>query len=402
MTAASLLLAGCGSKASETDSANAESCVDTSGETIKVGALNSLSGTMAISEVTVRNAIDLAVEQINADGGVLGKQIQLVGEDGASEPTVFAEKAEKLISSDCVAAVFGGWTSSSRKAMLPVFESANSLLYYPVQYEGLEASPNIFYTGATTNQQIVPALDYLKEKGVKSLYLVGSDYVFPQTANRIIKAYAEANGIEIKGEDYTPLGSTDFSTIINKVRTADADAVFNTLNGDSNVAFFREYKNVGLTPQDMPVVSVSIAEEEVGGIGVQNIDGQLTAWDYYQTIDTPVNNEFVKAYKDKFGADKPTSDPMEAAYVSVFLWKNTVEKAGSFDVKAIQDNADGVTFEAPEGLVTIDGENHHITKTARIGEIRPDGLIYTVWESPGPIEPDPFLKSYPWAAGLSG
>ncbi len=399
---ASLLLAGCGSKATETDSANTESCVDTSGETIKVGALNSLSGTMAISEVTVRNAIDLAVEQINASGGVMGKQIQLVGEDGASEPTVFAEKAEKLISSDCVAAVFGGWTSSSRKAMLPVFESANSLLYYPVQYEGLESSPNIFYTGATTNQQIVPALDYLKEKGVKSLYLVGSDYVFPQTANRIIKAYAEANGIEIKGEDYTPLGSTDFSTIVNKVRSADADAVFNTLNGDSNVAFFREYKNVGLTPQDMPVVSVSIAEEEVGGIGVQNITGQLTAWNYYQTIDTPVNNEFVKAYKDKFGADKPTSDPMEAAYVSVYLWKNTVEKAQSFEVKAIQDNAGGVTFDAPEGLVTIDGENHHITKTARIGEIRPDGLIYTIWESPGPIEPDPFLKSYPWAAGLSG
>ena len=376
--------------------------MDTSGETIKVGALNSLSGTMAISEVTVRNAIDLAVEQINASGGVMGKQIQLVGEDGASEPTVFAEKAEKLISSDCVAAVFGGWTSSSRKAMLPVFESANSLLYYPVQYEGLESSPNIFYTGATTNQQIVPALDYLKEKGVKSLYLVGSDYVFPQTANRIIKAYAEANGIEIKGEDYTPLGSTDFSTIVNKVRSADADAVFNTLNGDSNVAFFREYKNVGLTPQDMPVVSVSIAEEEVGGIGVQNITNQLTAWNYYQTIDTPVNNEFVQAYKAKFGADKPTSDPMEAAYVSVYLWKNTVEKAQSFDVKAIQDNADGVTFDAPEGLVTIDGENHHITKTARIGEIRPDGLIYTIWESPGPIEPDPFLKSYPWAAGLSG
>ncbi|EJZ07687.1 urea ABC transporter substrate-binding protein [Mycolicibacterium vaccae] len=399
---ASMLLAGCGSKATDTDSANAESCVDTSGSTIKVGALNSLSGTMAISEVTVRNAIDLAVEQINAAGGVLDKQIQLVGEDGASEPTVFAEKAEKLISSDCVAAVFGGWTSSSRKAMLPVFESANSLLYYPVQYEGLESSPNIFYTGATTNQQIVPALDYLKEKGVKSLYLVGSDYVFPQTANRIIKAYAEANGIEIKGEDYTPLGSTDFSTIVNKVRSAGADAVFNTLNGDSNVAFFREYKNVGLTPQDMPVVSVSIAEEEVGGIGVQNVTGQLTAWNYYQTIDTPVNNAFVEAYKAKFGADKPTSDPMEAAYTSVYLWKNTVEKAQSFDVKAIQDNADGVTFDAPEGLVTIDGDNHHITKTARIGEIRPDGLIYTVWESPAPIEPDPFLKSYPWAAGLSG
>lgn len=399
--ATALVLAGCGSKATESGSANAESCVDTSGPTIKVGALNSLSGTMAISEVTVRHAIDLAVEQINAAGGVMGKQIELVGEDGASEPTVFAEKAEKLISSDCVAAVFGGWTSSSRKAMLPVFESANALLYYPVQYEGLEASDNIFYTGATTNQQIVPALDYLKEKGITSLYLVGSDYVFPQTANRIIKAYADANGIEVKGEDYTPLGSTDFSTIVNKIRTADADAVFNTLNGDSNVAFFREYRNVGLTPQDMPVVSVSIAEEEIGGIGVQNITGQLTAWDYYQTIDSPVNNAFVKAYKDKYGADKPTSDPMEAAYVSVYLWKNTVEKAESFAVPDVQKAAGGVQFDAPEGLVQIDGDNNHITKTARIGEIRPDGLIYTVWESAGPIEPDPYLKGYPWAAGLS-
>ena len=401
VVAAGLLLSGCGSRATEENTANAESCVDTSGETIKVGSLNSLSGTMAISEVTVRDAIKLAVDQINADGGVLGKQIQLIGEDGASEPTVFAEKAEKLISSDCVAAVFGGWTSSSRKAMLPVFESANSLLYYPVQYEGLEASPNIFYTGATTNQQIVPALDYLKEQGVTSLYLVGSDYVFPQTANRIIKAYAEANDIEILGEDYTPLGSTDFSTIINKVRTAGADAVFNTLNGDSNVAFFREYRNVGLTPQEMPVVSVSIAEEEVGGIGVENIAGQLVAWDYYQTIDSPENQAFVDAYKAAYGANKPTSDPMEAAYVSVYLWKNTVEKADSFAVPDIQEAAGGVEFNAPEGLVTIDGDNNHITKTARIGEIRPDGLIYTIWESPGPIEPDPYLEGYPWASGLA-
>lgn len=404
VAAAALLLTGCGSKASEdtTGAAGAESCVDTSGPKIKVGSLNSLSGTMAISEVTVRDAIKLAVEEINGKGGVLGKQVEIVGEDGASDPAVFAQKAEKLIKDDCVAAVFGGWTSSSRKAMLPVFESNDSLLYYPVQYEGLEASKNIFYTGATTNQQIVPALDYLKEKGVKSLYLVGSDYVFPQTANRIIKAYAAANGIEIKGEDYTPLGSTDFSTIVNKVRASDAGAVFNTLNGDSNVAFFKEYTNAGLTPEKMPVVSVSIAEEEVTGIGADNIKGQLTAWNYYQTVDNPVNKEFVKAYKAKYGEAKPTSDPMEAAYVSVYLWKNTVEKAKAFDTKAIQDNAGGVTFDAPEGLVTIDGENHHITKTARIGEIHPDGLIYTVWESRGPIEPDPFLKSYPWAAGLSG
>lgn len=405
LVAVGLVLSACGSRAGDegsTTASGAASCVDTSGDTIKVGSLNSLSGTMAISEVTVRDSIALAVEEINADGGVLGKQIEIVSEDGASEPTVFAEKAEKLIGSDCVAAVFGGWTSSSRKAMLPVFEDRNALLYYPVQYEGLESSSNIFYTGATTNQQIVPALDYLKEQGVTSLYLVGSDYVFPQTANRIIKAYAEANGIEIKGEDYTPLGSTDFSTIVNKVRTADADAVFNTLNGDSNVAFFREYTNAGLNAKDMPVVSVSIAEEEVGGIGAQNIEGQLTAWNYYQTVDSPENTSFVEAYKAKYGANKPTSDPMEAAYTSVYLWKNTVEKAESFEVDDVVEAADGVTFDAPEGTVTIDGDNHHITKTARIGEIRGDGLIYTVWESDGAIEPDPYLESYDWASSLSG
>ncbi|WP_407440578.1 urea ABC transporter substrate-binding protein [Rhodococcus sp. (in: high G+C Gram-positive bacteria)] len=407
LVAVGLVLTACGSRAGDTPDTSAgasggTSCVDTSGDTIKVGSLNSLSGTMAISEVTVRDSIALAVEEINADGGVLGKQIQVVAEDGASEPTVFAEKAEKLISSDCVAAVFGGWTSSSRKAMLPVFEDRNALLYYPVQYEGLESSSNIFYTGATTNQQIVPALDYLKEQGVKSLYLVGSDYVFPQTANRIIKAYAEANGIEIKGEDYTPLGSTDFSTIVNKVRTADADAVFNTLNGDSNVAFFREYTNAGLNAKDMPVVSVSIAEEEVVGIGAQNIEGQLTAWNYYQTVESPENASFVEAYKAKYGANKPTSDPMEAAYTSVYLWKNSVEKAESFAVEDVVKASDGVSFDAPEGTVTIDGDNHHITKTARIGEIRGDGLIYTVWESDGAVDPDPYLESYDWAAGLSG
>ncbi|WP_067841058.1 urea ABC transporter substrate-binding protein [Nocardia lijiangensis] len=397
---AALLLTACGAKDDAATGSNAASCVDTSTGTIKVGSLHSLSGTMAISEVTVANSTKLAVDQINAAGGVLGKKIELVLEDGASDPKTFAEKAEKLISSDCVAAVFGGWTSSSRKAMKPKFENLNSLLYYPVQYEGLEDSKNIFYTGATTNQQIVPALDYLKQKGITSLYLVGSDYVFPQTANREIKAYAAANGIEIKGEDYTPLGSTDFSTIVNKVRNAKAGAVFNTLNGDSNVAFFREYTNAGLKAAEMPVVSVSIAEEEVAGIGAQNIAGQLTAWNYYQTVDSPQNKAFVDAYKAAFGAGKPTSDPMEAAYASVYLWKNTVEKANSFKVEDIQAAADGVSFEAPEGLVTIDGSNHHITKTARIGEIRADGLIYTVWDSGKPIQPDPYLKSYDWAKGL--
>ncbi len=401
---AGLVSTGCGSRvgASGPGSSSGRSCVDTSGNSVKIGFLNSLSGTMAISEKTVHDSLLLAADQINSSGGVLGKQLQIISEDGASEPTTFAEKAGKLISSDCVAAVFGGWTSASRKAMLPVFEGANSLLFYPVQYEGLEASPNIFYTGATTNQQIVPALDYLKQKGVKSLFLVGSDYVFPRTANKEIKAYANANGIEIKGEEYAPLGYTDFSTIVNKVKAAGAGAVFNTLNGDSNVAFFKEYRNAGLSPATMPVVSVSIAEEEIGGIGLDNVVGQLTAWNYYQTIDSPRNAAFVQAFKTKYGQNRVTSDPMEAAYTSLFLWKEMVGKAKSFKADDIRKAADGVSYDAPEGKVTVNGENHHIAKTALIGKVGPDGLIHAEWSSGAPIQPDPFLKTYGWAKGLTG
>jgi urea transport system substrate-binding protein len=399
LVVAGFVLAGCGSRVGDF---TATSCVDTSGSRVKVGFLNSLSGTMAISEKTVHDSLALAAEQINASGGVLGKKLEVVSEDGASEPTTFAEKATKLISSDCVAAVFGGWTSASRKAMLPVFEGADSLLFYPVQYEGLEASPNIFYTGATTNQQIVPGLDYLKQKGVKSVFLVGSDYVFPRTANKEIKAYAKANGIEVKGEEYAPLGHTDFATIVNKVRSAGAGAVFNTLNGDSNVAFFKEYRNAGLTPAAMPVVSVSIAEEEINGIGLDNVVGQLTAWNYYQTIDSPRNTAFVQAFKAKYGRSRVTSDPMEAAYTSLFLWKAIVEKAKSFKTDDIRKAAGGVSYDAPEGTVTVNGENHHIAKTALIGKVGPDALIHTEWSSGAPIEPDPFLKSYDWAKGLTG
>ncbi len=401
---AGLVSTGCGSRvgASGPGSSSGRSCVDTSGNSVKIGFLNSLSGTMAISEKTVHDSLLLAADQINSSGGVLGKQLQIISEDGASEPTTFAEKAGKLISSDCVAAVFGGWTSASRKAMLPVFEGANSLLFYPVQYEGLEASPNIFYTGATTNQQIVPALDYLKQKGVKSLFLVGSDYVFPRTANKEIKAYANANGIEIKGEEYAPLGYTDFSTIVNKVKAAGAGAVFNTLNGDSNVAFFKEYRNAGLSPATMPVVSVSIAEEEIGGIGLDNVVGQLTAWNCYQTIDSPRNAAFVQAFKTKYGQNRVTSDPMEAAYTSLFLWKEMVGKAKSFKADDIRKAADGVSYDAPEGKVTVNGENHHIAKTALIGKVGPDGLIHAEWSSGAPIQPDPFLKTYGWAKGLTG
>lgn len=405
LTGAVLVLSGCGASAEGAGSAGSSAgagCVDTSGDTVKVGFINSLSGTMAISETTVYESLQMATEEINASGGVLDKQIEIVSEDGASEPAVFAEKAEKLIREDCVAAVFGGWTSSSRKAMLPVFEANNSLLFYPVQYEGLEASENIYYTGATTNQQIIPALDYLVEQGTTSLFLVGSDYVFPRTANKIITEYAAANDIEIVGEEYTPLGSTDFTTIANKVKDSGADAVFNTLNGDSNVAFFRQYNSLGLTAETMPVVSVSIAEEEVTGIGVDNVLGQLTAWDYYQTLDNPANEKFVAAFKEAYGEDRVTSDPMEAAYTSLYLWKAMVEAADSFATDDVNEAADGITFDAPEGTVTVIGENNHITKTPRIGQINADGLIDVIWEAPEPVVPDPFLESYDWATSVAG
>ncbi|GAB2911921.1 urea ABC transporter substrate-binding protein [Nonomuraea fastidiosa] len=372
-----------------------------SSDEIRVGILHSLSGTMAISEVTVRDAELLAIEEINKAGGVLGKKLVPIVEDGASDWPTFAEKATKLIRQDKVATVFGGWTSASRKAMLPVFERYKALLWYPVQYEGLESSPYIFYTGATTNQQIIPGLDYLKEQGKKRLFLVGSDYVFPRTANKIIKAYAAANGMEILGEEYTPLGHTEYSTLVNKVVQAEPDAVFNTLNGDSNVAFFKQLKSAGVTADTMPVLSVSVAEEEVTGIGVDNIAGHPVAWNYYQTTDTPENEAFVKAYKAKYGQNKVTSDPMEAGYNAVYLWAEAVKKAGTTEVEAVRKAAPGISLDRPEGKVTIDGENQHMYKTARIGIIQPDGLIKQVWDSGEPIKPDPYLKGYPWAGGLS-
>jgi urea transport system substrate-binding protein len=397
-----LVAAACGDSAKTTDSSTAQTGASTdSGSTIKVGILHSLSGTMAISEVSVRDAELLAIEEINAKGGVLGKKIEPKVEDGASDWPTFAEKAQKLISVDKVATTFGGWTSASRKAMLPVFEKNKALLWYPVQYEGLETSPYIFYSGATTNQQIIPGMEYLKAQGKTKIFLVGSDYVFPRTANKEIKAYAAANGMTIVGEEYTPLGHTEYSTVVNKLKDAKPDAVFNTLNGDSNVAFFKQFKAAGLTAAAMPVMSVSVAEEEVRGIGIDNIAGHLTAWNYYQTTDTPANKTFVDAYKKKFGANRVTDDPIEAGYVQVYLWKMAVEKAGTTEVEAVKKAADGITFDAPEGKVTIDGATQHLYKTARIGQITPDGLIKEISPPGQPIKPDPYLKSYPWASGLS-
>ncbi|MFV2196432.1 urea ABC transporter substrate-binding protein [Nocardiopsis sp. LOL_012] len=374
----------------------------TDGDTVTVGMLHSLSGTMAISEVTVRDSVQLAIDEINADGGVLGHQIEPVIEDGASDEATFAERAEKLLQSDGAATVFGGWTSASRKAMLPVFERNNGLLWYPVQYEGLEASDNIVYTGATTNQQIIPALDYLREQGHTSLYLVGSDYVFPRTANQIINAYADAHDMEITAEEYTPLGHTEYSTITNDIARTEPDAVFNTLNGDSNVSFFQQLRSAGVTPDATPVLSVSIAEEEVEGIGADNIAGHLTAWNYYQSTQTDANTGFVEAFTDTYGADRVTSDPMQSAYNAVYLWKAAVEEADSFEVDDVRAALDGITIDAPEGTITLDGDTQHVVKTARIGQINDDGLIDEIWTSPEPITPDPYLTGYDWAADLTG
>ncbi|CAM4378494.1 urea ABC transporter substrate-binding protein [Paenibacillus xylanexedens] len=372
-----------------------------SGEPIKVGILHSLSGTMAISEVSVKDAEMLAIEEINAAGGVLGKQIEPVIEDGASDWPTFAEKAGKLLQQDKVAAVFGGWTSASRKAMLPVFEQNKGLLFYPVQYEGLESSPNIFYTGATTNQQIVPSVTWLLENRGKTFYLLGSDYVFPKTANQVIKAQLAAEGGEVVGEEYTPLGHTDYSTIISKIKAAKPDIVYNTLNGDSNVAFFKQLKDAGISSDQMTTLSVSVAEEEIRGIGADVLKGHLTSWNYYQTTDTPENATFVAKYKEKYGADRVTADPIEAGYVAVYLWKAAVEKAGSTDVEKVKAAAKGLEFDAPEGKVTVDGENQHIYKTVRIGEVQEDGQFKELWNSGEPVKPDPYLKTYEWGASLS-
>lgn len=405
---AAMGLSGCAQSAlaeamSGTDGSNTQSSAGSAvtESTVKVGILHSLSGTMAISETSVRDAEMLAIEQINEAGGVLGRQIEAVIEDGASDNATFAEKANKLLLSDGVAAVFGCWTSASRKAVLPIFESNNGLLWYPVQYEGMESSPNIFYVGAAPNQQIVPAVDYLAEHYGTRIFLLGSDYVFPRTANTVIKAQAAAKGYEIVGEEYTPMGHTDYATVINKIRAAAPDFVFNTLNGDSNVSFFKQLRDSGISADDCMTCSVSVAEEEVKGIGAAYLEGHLTSWNYYETTDTPENDRFVSAYKERYGQDRVTDDPIEAGYDAVYLWKAACEKAGSFDVDAVRAAAGGVTFQAPEGLMTIDGDNQHMYKPVRIGAVNADGLIDEVWASDGPIKPDPYLKGYDWAQDLS-
>ncbi|HEY9623676.1 MAG TPA: urea ABC transporter substrate-binding protein [Crinalium sp.] len=396
----SMLLKACASAPESTESPAAESpsaspAASASGDTIKVGILHSLSGTMAISEKSVVDSTQLAIEQINAAGGVLGKKIEAIVEDGASDWPTFAEKATKLIDEDQVVVIFGCWTSASRKAVLPVFEAKNHMLFYPVQYEGQECSKNIFYTGAAPNQQIEPSVDWLLENKGKDFYLVGSDYVFPRTANTIIKAQLEAKGAKTVGEDYLPLGNTEVSPIIAKIRSAlpNGGVIYNTLNGDSNVAFFKQMQGAGLTPDKYPVMSVSIAEEEVQAIGKEYLLGQYAAWNYFMTVESPENEAYVKAFKEKYGESRVTNDPMEAAYISVNIWKKAVEKAGAAgtpsDLEAVRSAAYGQEMAAPEGPVKMN-PNHHISKTVRIGEVRDDGLFEIVYATEKPVDPVPW------------
>ncbi len=369
-------------------------------EVIKIGVLHSLTGTMSVSGISVKDATLLAVEEINASGGVLGHTLEAVIEDGASDLQTFAQKAKKLLIEERVAVVFGCWTSASRKAVLPVFENLNGLLFYPVQYEGLEQSRHIFYTGAAPNQQIVPGVDYLLAQSKRKIFLLGSDYIFPRTANQIVKAQLVAFSGVLAGEVYLPLGSREVDEAIAHILAVQPDAILNTLNGDSNVAFFQKLRATGLTADILPVMSVSLAEEEVRAIGPENIAGHLVVWNYFQTVDTPENRKFVKAYKQKYGQDRVTDDPIEAAYLSVYLWKKAVEKAGSIDVVKVRKAAKDIEFTAPSGKVKIDGKTQHTWKTVRIGKVRLDGQIDEIWNSGELVPPDPFLKGYPWAAAL--
>ena len=386
---AATMLTACGSRGGSSSG---------DGDTVKVGLLHSLTGSMAISEKSVRDAEVLAIKEINAAGGVNGKQIEYVEEDGASEPSTFATKAEKLIDSEGVSTIFGCWTSSSRKAVKPIVEEYGSLLWYPVQYEGMESSSNIVYTGAAPNQQIVPAIDYLLEQGYKKFFLLGSDYVFPRTANMIINAQLEAKGAEAVGEEYADMDQTDFAAIISKIEAAKPDVIINTLNGTGNVSFFKQMSEKNYTSSDYMTMSFSIAEEEVATIGADILKGHMVSWNYYQTTDTEKNKEFVKAYKDAYGENRVTSDPAEAAYDAVYLWKAACEKADSFEpedvIKAVESGE--ISFDAPEGTVTIQGDNHRLVKPVRIGQVGDDGLINEIYAT-DPVAPDPYLSTYDWA-----
>jgi urea transport system substrate-binding protein len=380
--------------------------------TVKVGILHSLSGTMAISETVLKDVALMAIEEINAKGGVLGRKIEPVVVDPASNWPLFAEKARQLISQDKVAAVFGCWTSVSRKSVLPVFEELNGLLFYPVQYEGEELSKNVFYTGAAPNQQAIPAVEYLMSKeggAAKRFVLLGTDYVYPRTTNKILRAFLKSKGIPDSAisEVYTPFSHTDYQTIvanIKKFSSGGKTAVISTINGDSNVPFYKELGNQGLKATDVPVVAFSVGEEELRGVDTKPLVGHLAAWNYFMSVKNPENEAFKKKWaayakaKKLPGADKPlTNDPMEATYIGIYMWKQAVEKVKSFDVDKVIPAVGGQTFKAPGGFtVKMDEKNHHLHKPVFIGEVKADGQFNVVWKTKGPV------KAQPWSPFIAG
>lgn len=380
----------------------ATSAVNTTGlavtdDTVTVGILHSITGTMAISETGSVEAEKLAIAQINESGGVLGRKIKFIQEDGASDWPTFAEKAKKLLVGDKCAAVFGCWTSASRKAVLPVFEQYNGMLYYPTFYEGLEESKNVIYTGQEATQQILAGLDWVsKEKGAKTYYLLGSDYIWPRTSNKIARKHIENHlkDSKVVGEEYYPLGHTQFNTVINKIRLKKPDVIYAIVVGGSNVAFYKQLKAAGIDLHKQTLMTISVTEDEILGIGGENIAGAYACMKYFQSLKNPNNEKFVPAFKAMWGAQSVIGDVTQAAYLGPWLWKLTVEKAGSFDVDKIAKASPGVEFKgAPEGYVRIH-ENHHLWSKTRVGRARTDGQYDVIYETPGLMEPNPFPKGY--------
>ncbi|MHB1677407.1 MAG: transporter substrate-binding protein [Sulfuriferula sp.] len=375
--------------------------VDTTGLAITntevtVGQLHSSTGTMAISETGSIEAERLAISQINAMGGVLGRKIKIIQEDGASDWPTFAEKAKKLLEEDHVAAIFGCWTSASRKSVLPVLERDNGLLYYPTFYEGLEQSKNVIYTGQEATQQVFAGLDWVaKAKKAKTFYLIGSDYIWPRTTMKLARKYIETvlHG-KVLGEEYVALGSTDFGSTINKIRFKRPDVIYAAVVGGSNVSWFKQLKAAGINGKNQTLLTLSVTEDEAKGIGGENLAGFYSAMKYFQSLDTPRNKAFVKQFKAMWGANAPIGDVTQAAYEGPWLWKAAVEKAGSFDTdKVVQAEQSGtISFDAPEGMVYLE-PNHHLKTRLRIGEWQADGQAVIVYTSPY-IMPNPFPKGY--------
>lgn len=366
-------------------------------KTVKVGILHSVTGTMAISETGSVQAEKLAIEQINAMGGVLGRKIEFIQEDGASDWPTFAEKSKKLLVNDKVAAVFGCWTSASRKAVLPIFEQYNGMLYYPTFYEGLEQSKNVIYTGQEATQQIIAGIDWVtRTKGAKSFYLLGSDYIWPRTSNKIARKHIEKLGLKVVGEEYYPLGHTQFNSVINKIKLTKPDVIYAIVVGGSNVAFYKQLKAAGIdmTKEKPLVLTISVTEDEVLGIGGENMQGAYASMKYFQSLTNDNNKKFVAAFKARWGKDIVIGDVTQAAYLGPWLWKAAVEKAGSFDIDKVRAASPGIELTAaPEGYVKVH-PNHHLWSKTRIGHARPDGQYDVVFETKDLIEPDPFPKGY--------